>query len=63
MLYQNELRVDWLEILQAYRIHQHNLTCVQNPWQLKREQSHFVEKTKATCLYKCIDDFQLETTQ
>ena len=33
--------------------------CVQNPllWPLKREEWPSVEKTKANCLYKCIDDF------
>ena len=53
--------MDLLEILQAYRIRQHNSTCVQNPlpWQLKREQWPSVEKTKANCLYKCIDDFSI----
>ena len=53
--------MDLLEILRAYRIHQHNLTCVQNPlsWQLKREQWPSVEKTKANCLYKCIDNFSI----
>ena len=53
--------MDLLEILQAYRIRQHNSTCVQNllPWQLKREQWPFVEKTKANCLYKCIDGFPI----
>ena len=51
--------MDLLEILQAYRIRQHNSICVQNPLprQLKREQWPSVEKTKANCLYKCIDDF------
>ena len=53
--------MDLLEILQAYRIRQHNSTCAQNPlpWQLKREQWPSVEKTKANCLYKCIDDFSI----
>ena len=53
--------MDLLEILQAYRISQHNSTCVQNqlPWQQKREQCPFVEKTKANRLYKCIDDFSI----
>ena len=49
------------EILLAYRIRQRNPTCVPNPlpWQLKREQWPFVEKTKANCLYECIDDFSI----
>ena len=53
--------MDLLEILQAYKIRQHNSTCVQNPlpWQLKREQWPSAEKTKANCLYKCIDDFSI----
>ena len=53
--------MDLLEIIQVYRIRQHNSTCVQNPlpWQLKREQWPFVGKTKANCLYKCIDDFSI----
>ena len=53
--------MDLLEILQVYRIRQHNSTCDQNPlpWQIKREQWPFVEKTKANCLYKCIDDFSI----
>ena len=53
--------MDLLEILQAYRIRQHNSTCVQNPlsWQLKREQWPSVEKTKPNCLYQCIDDFSI----
>ena len=53
--------MDLLEILQVYRIRQHNSTCVQNllPWQLKRELWPFVEKTKVNCLYKCIDDFSI----
>ena len=53
--------MDLFEILQAYRIRQHNSTCVQNPlpWQLKREQWPFVEKTKANCLYQRIDDFSI----
>ena len=29
------------------------------PWQLKREQWLFVEKTKANCLYQCIDNFSI----
>ena len=47
--------------LQAYRIRQHNSTFVQNPlpWQLKREQWPFVEKTKANSLYKWIHDFSV----
>ena len=51
--------MDLLEILQVYRTRQHNSTCAQNPlpWQLKGEQWPFVEKTKANCLYKCIDNF------
>ena len=50
-----------LKILQVYRIRQHNATCVQNPlpWQLKREQWLFVEKTKANYSYKCIDDVSI----
>ena len=57
--------MDLLEILQVYRISQHNSVCVQNPLQLKnpgqlkREQWPFVEKRKANCLYKCIDDFSI----
>ena len=53
--------MDLLQILQVDRVHQHNSTCVQNPlpWQLKREQWPFVEKTKANCLYKCIDNFSI----
>ena len=49
------------EILQVYRIRQHNSTCVQNPlpWQLKREQWSSVEKTKVNCLYKSIDNFSI----
>ena len=51
--------MDSLEILQVYRIRQYNSTFVQNllPWQLKGEQWPFVEKTKANCLFKCIDNF------
>ena len=51
----------FLEILQVYRIRQHDSTCVQNtlPWQLKEEQWSFVEKTKTNCLYKCIDNFSM----
>ena len=46
--------MDLLEILQVYRIRQHNTTCVQTPlpWQLKREQWPFVEKTS-------FDDFSI----
>ena len=53
--------MDLLEILQVYRIRKHNSICVQNPlpWQLKEEQWPFVEKTKANCLCKCIDDFPI----
>ena len=53
--------MDLLEILQVYRISQQNSACVQNPlpWHLKREQWPFVEKTKANCLYKCIDEFSI----
>ena len=53
--------MDLIEILQADRIRQHDSTCVQNPlpWQLKREQWPFVEKTKANCLYKCIGGFPI----
>ena len=53
--------MDLLGILQIYRIRQHSSTCVRNPlsWQLKREQWHFVDKTKANCLYKCIDDLSI----
>ena len=53
--------MDLLEILQVDRVCQHNSTCVQNPlpWQLKREQWPFVEKTKANCLYKCIYNFSI----
>ena len=53
--------MDLLEILQAYKIRQHNSTCVQYPlpWQLKREQWPSVGKTKANRLYKCIDDFSI----
>ena len=53
--------MDLLEILHVYKIRQHSLACVQNPlpWQLKREQWPFVEKTKANCLYKRIDDFSI----
>ena len=57
--------MDLLEILQVYRIRQHDPTCVQNPlqWHLKREQWPFVEKTKANCLYKCIDDFSISDNE
>ena len=50
-----------LEILQVHKIRQNDSTCVQNllPWQLKREQWIFVEKSKANCLYKCIDEFSI----
>ena len=53
--------MDLLQILQVDRVRQHNSTCVRNPlsWQLKREQWPFVEKTKANCLYKCIDNFSI----
>ena len=53
--------MDLLEILQVYRIRQHNSTCVQNPllWQLKQEQWPFLGKTKANRLYKCIDNFSI----
>ena len=53
--------MDLFQILQVYRIHQNDSSCVQNPLpgQLKREQWPLVEKTKATCLYKCIDDFTI----
>ena len=52
--------MDLLEILQVYRIRQHNSTSVQNPlpWQLNREQWPFVEK-KTNFLYKCIDNFPI----
>ena len=61
VLYQDKLKVDLFEIVQVYRIRQHNSICVQNPlsWQLKREQWPFIEKTKANCLHKCIDDFSI----
>ena len=53
--------MDLLVILQVYRIRKHSSICVQNPltWQLQEEQWPFVEKTKANCLYKCIDDFSI----
>ena len=53
--------MDLLEILQVYRIHYDNSSYFQNrlSLQLKREQWPFVEKTKANCLYKCIDDFSI----
>ena len=53
--------MDLLEILQLYKIRQHDSTCVQNPlsWQLKREQWPFVKKTKANRLYKCNNDFSI----
>ena len=53
--------MDMLEILQVYRIHQKDWTYVQNPlsWQLKREQWPSVEKSKANCLYKYIDNFPI----
>ena len=57
--------MDLLEILQVYRIRQYDSTCIQNllPWQLKRKQWSFVEKTKANCLYKSVlTIFQLKTT-
>ena len=53
--------MDLFETSHVYRILQQNSPCVQNPlpWQLKREQWHFVEKIKANCLYKYIDDFSV----
>ena len=53
--------MDLLEIVQVYRIRQHDSTCVQNPlpWPLKREQQSFVEKTEANCFYKCTDNFSI----
>ena len=53
--------MDLFDILRLYIICQHDSTCDQNPlpWQLKREEWHFVEKTKANCLYKYIDDFSI----
>ena len=53
--------MDSLEILQVYGIRQNDSTCVQNslPWQLKRGQWPFVDKSKANCLYKCIDNFSI----
>ena len=53
--------MDLLEISQVYRIRQHNSPRVQNPlpWQLKREQWPFVEKTKVNCLNKRIVDFSI----
>ena len=53
--------MDLLEILQVYKIRQHDSACVKNPfpWQLKREQWLFVKKTKANRLYKCINDFSI----
>ena len=65
VLYQDKLKVDLLEILQVYRIRQHNSTCVQNPlpWQLKREQWPFVEKTKQIVYTNVLTIFQLETAQ
>ena len=44
--------MDLLEILQVYRIRQHNSTCLLEQWP-------FVKKTKANCLYKFIDDFSI----
>ena len=57
--------MDLLEILQAYRIREHNSTCVQNPlpWQLKREQWPFVEKTKLIVYTNVLTVFQSETAQ
>ena len=48
--------MDLLEILQVYRIRQHNSTCVQN---LETRTMAFVGKTRAIYLYKCIDDFSI----
>ena len=57
--------MDLLEILQVYRIRQHNSTCVQNPlpWQLKREQLSLLERQKPIVYTNVLMIFQLETTQ
>ena len=57
--------MDLHEILQAYRIRQHNSTCVQNPlsWQPKREQWPSVEKTKLIVSTNVLTIFQLETAR
>ena len=53
--------MDLIDILRVSRISQHNSTCVKSllPWQLKLEQWPFVGRTKANCLYKCIDGFSV----
>ena len=59
--YQDKLKVDLLEFYRfmefvstiqlVFKIHCHG--------NLKREQWRFVEKTKASCLYKCTDNFSI----